>query len=600
MSGPRQRQSAGPTTALESAEAGISRPLVQGIMERSPRISSKFVRRRKSSKSVVCMGPLTRAQMRRFLLRLQKNPHLFSIPLACMVTVTMLFGIMTVLGIRHSSSNGSSSPDHVSLTRKLKAQTASAYKMLQRPKTRADAHKVPIADAKHEPHHNRQKSVEMSAMEILISSIRPSISSFNFPVDDHFNKELGLFIDFGGLEVTIFEDDGAERHILRDFKQEETNYRDPNAARDDDVDAYYFFDDDYLRGLDNAADENGAIDKNKRCRKITDHGLNLQNCNEFHQLDRLDPSHQIKYLNAGAYRQVFSIVRSYSNQTELIAIKDISTDHDLTYDDYEFVRMDAVVAERLSASPRIYDIYGFCGIGILSEYFYHGDIEGDVTGGDDGFMQQKELHDEEEVKPQNNLTGIEKLVLALEMAESLADLHGYVNGVITHDDVQLSQYLLNKDKTRLKLNDFNRAEFRLFSEESNEYCKWSNGKGHGNWRSPEEYKDQPLTEQIDVWSLGNNIYTLLTGLGPLYDVEHNDEFRKKITNGETAYIDPRYKERSPSEAELVELIPKCFVFKPEDRLTIFEVVHFLREAVKKNLSVGMTQEKVLQGITTRQ
>ena len=42
---------------------------------------------------------------------------------------------------------------------------------------------------------------------------------------------------------------------------------------------------------------------------------------------------------------------------------------------YEYTRMDAIVAERLTSSPRIYNIYGTCGIGILSEYFAHGDVE---------------------------------------------------------------------------------------------------------------------------------------------------------------------------------------------------------------------------------
>jgi len=37
------------------------------------------------------------------------------------------------------------------------------------------------------------------------------------------------------------------------------------------------------------------------------------------------------------------------------------------------------------------------------------------------------------------------------------------------------------------------------------------------WRSPEEYFDKALTERVDVFSLGNNMYSLLTGLWPFYD-----------------------------------------------------------------------------------
>jgi hypothetical protein len=90
----------------------------------------------------------------------------------------------------------------------------------------------------------------------------------------------------------------------------------------------------------------------------------------------------------------------------------------------------------------------------------------------------------------------------------------------------------------------------------------------------------------------------LTGLNPLYDVRHNSIFTKKILNGETAFIDPRYHDRSPSEAVLAELIPKCYAFKPEDRPTIFEIVDVLKNAVSKNLGPGMTRAKVLQSINT--
>jgi serine/threonine protein kinase len=38
--------------------------------------------------------------------------------------------------------------------------------------------------------------------------------------------------------------------------------------------------------------------------------------------------------------------------------------------------------------------------------------------------------------------------------------------------------------------------------------------------------DGPLNEKIDVWSLGNNMYSLLTGLTPFYDTS-NDTVRER-------------------------------------------------------------------------
>lgn len=146
-------------------------------------------------------------------------------------------------------------------------------------------------------------------------------------------------------------------------------------------------------------------------------------------------------------------------------------------ENFEFVRMDAMVAERLTASPRIYDIYGYCGMSIISEYFPHGDMEkvAELTGG-----TTQDMPPGAPLIPGNDLTPIEKLTISLQMAEALADLHGSSGGVITHQDIQLSQYLWNADQTIIKLNDFNRAEFMLFDEDHQRYCKYFEGPGNGN------------------------------------------------------------------------------------------------------------------------
>jgi hypothetical protein len=342
-------------------------------------------------------------------------------------------------------------------------------------------------------------SEKVPPVKLLIESIRPSSDRFFFPSDQYFDSDSA---DYGELELDFFEEDGARRNIAIDVDlYEKAVYRDPGAPFDDDRADSYYFDDDRLRGLTTAYGADRKQDPTKRCRKISEHELSFPNCNDFHQLDRLDPSTEFRYLKHGGYREVFSMVHPFKNQSDLFAIKDILYDEDYDFKKYEFVRMDAIVAERLSFSPRTYNIYGFCGIGIMSEYFYHGDIENDVTGGERGDMKSEDLQDEAGLKPQNNLTGIEKLVLSLEMAEAIAELHGYTNGLIVHDDIQLSQFLFNQNRTRLILNDFNRAEFPLFDEKADDYCRYKNGRGGGNWRAPEEYRDDPLLEEIDVWSM---------------------------------------------------------------------------------------------------
>jgi serine/threonine protein kinase len=45
-----------------------------------------------------------------------------------------------------------------------------------------------------------------------------------------------------------------------------------------------------------------------------------------------------------------------------------------------------------------------------------------------------------------------------------------------------------------------------------EYCKFNNGEAFSQYRAPEEYAATNLNEKIDIFSFGNNIYAMLTGL----------------------------------------------------------------------------------------
>ena len=102
-----------------------------------------------------------------------------------------------------------------------------------------------------------------------------------------------------------------------------------------------------------------------------------------------------------------------------------------TMDRYEFIRNDAMVMERLTASPRIFDIYGHCGTSIVSE-FLPGEVQVDLIP---GRGRREKMNDKDDVDPKNKFTAKEKLHMALQMAESMSDLHGFTNSVIVHDDI---------------------------------------------------------------------------------------------------------------------------------------------------------------------
>lgn len=53
--------------------------------------------------------------------------------------------------------------------------------------------------------------------------------------------------------------------------------------------------------------------------------------------------------------------------------------------------------------------------------------------------------------------------------------------------------------------------------------------------------------------------------------------QKKVTGGEIAFIDDRYRTKSFITKNLVEVMEKCWRFNPDDRIDIFEAVRLLRE-----------------------
>lgn len=287
-------------------------------------------------------------------------------------------------------------------------------------------------------------------------------------------------------------------------------------------------------------------------------------------------SREITYLSDGYYNDVW--VLSYNDDGDLdLILKTLQYGHKYRFEYYEFVRMDALIMERLTSSNNIVNIYGHCGTSVITEALPI-EIESNVIAGE-GYISSNPLHDSKHVDPKNDLTPREKLTLALEMAEAIAELHGFKDGLIVHDDVQLCQFLRAKDGT-LKLNDFNRAEVMLWNEKNQTYCKYQNGVVYGNFRSPEEFSDSLLDEKIDVYSYGNMVYGILTGLWTFYEDEDDSVVQSKVINGKRAYVDPRYKTNSYGEMALVEIMERCWVHDPKDRADIFEVVKFLRKAAK--------------------
>ena len=173
------------------------------------------------------------------------------------------------------------------------------------------------------------------------------------------------------------------------------------------------------------------------------------------------------YCSSGTYRDAWRFQREGLDQLVLKRLM-LAKKHKWDAKDLYKIHKEANVLERLSPSPRILDIYGACGTTVLVEAMAS-DLHTKIIRGT-GFASQKKLDELDDVHPLNDFTPSEKLQISLDMAESLADLHGYEGGPIIHADTHIEQWLIAPDGS-IQLNDFNNAREPLWNAQKREYCE---------------------------------------------------------------------------------------------------------------------------------
>jgi len=172
--------------------------------------------------------------------------------------------------------------------------------------------------------------------------------------------------------------------------------------------------------------------------------------------------------------------------------------------------------------------------------------------------------------------------IATQAAMGLADVHNVdVEGraSIAHTDISPDQFIQIDGLYRL--NDFNRARFIGKYRHNDTNCPYWVGKNPGKNRSPEEYRYDPQSEKVDVYSLGNVIYTLLMEEIPFHE-QSSKKVRKVVMNGgrPAVYYDV-WHSTDPIVQTLKEAMIMCHEQDPEDRATAREVETFLRRKLEE-------------------
>lgn len=133
-----------------------------------------------------------------------------------------------------------------------------------------------------------------------------------------------------------------------------------------------------------------------------------------------------------------------------------------------------------------------------------------------------------------------------------------------------------------QLNDFNRARFIRWNKVKQEACPFYISVSPGSCRSPEEYtKGSPLTEKIDVYSLGNIMYGILLGVFAWEEIS-SKKVKKLVKKGTFPDIPKeKFETFDDKERAIEHAIRMCYVKDIHERSTAQEVEGYLRKKLKE-------------------
>lgn len=287
-------------------------------------------------------------------------------------------------------------------------------------------------------------------------------------------------------------------------------------------------------------------------------------------------------LGQGWFRDTWRVT---IDEHESIVLKTLRLERDYTREFYELHRRDAVAMERLTHSPFVINVHGYCGQSVFNEI---ADFE----------LNLENITKRMRAVQHDARTMLAKLQLAACIASGVAHVHAMdmvhydlnpLNIAMTHHGIP-------------KLNDFNVAEFLFANENHNETCGFV-GRFHDPWwRSPEEMANSlTLNEKVDVYALGNILFYLLTTHSPWGKSDKSKArqacVRNNVMRGQPPVLPEEY-QNSTSAGVLIfkNAMSKCFVLEPTKRGSAREVADSLTKGfIKLNrdlLNAATTQSGV--------
>merc|ERR1712151_1111177 len=108
-------------------------------------------------------------------------------------------------------------------------------------------------------------------------------------------------------------------------------------------------------------------------------------------------------------------------------------------------------------------------------------------------------------------------------------------------------------------------------------CGYSVGKNPGTFRSPEEYQYKKQSEKVDIYSMGNIFYALLTNQYPWTRTKLDTKaIQKNIINGQRPILPIHIKNSThPIDVAIRTAMNMCLIHNPNQRATAREIQSFL-------------------------
>jgi hypothetical protein len=316
-------------------------------------------------------------------------------------------------------------------------------------------------------------------------------------------------------------------------------------------------------------------------------------CNTIHE--KMDVM-KMKFVARGTIQSVFEYTEEEETNNKKFVYKNLALNNGLHESGPKLAekqRIDALILQSTTSSKFTPSIYGHCGTTMLMDY----------APATLHFIQKCFLT----TKNRSTTSSLDRLKISIHIASGVAALHS-VNFI--HNDIHDLQYLFHDGI--FKLNDFNHARPIYVRTDSNATVTDANNSGEGRsscttskfsmgvyGRSLEEMQKKvgyegftPATpSSIDVWMMGNLLYTILTNLTVWNDsIRHSESYKLKMANrivaqktGLTEQLIPQHilNSTDPSYHAMKKGLEMSWTYNWKDRPSAQMIADYLMDELRR-------------------